>query len=911
MFTDWLLRLRALFRRSTVEHDIDDELRFHVEQHVAASMARGLDRAEAVRQAQLAFGGLDQIKEEYRDALGVRVVDELWRDLRLAVRSLAAAPIVSIVAGLSLALGIGANTAIFSIVNTLILRALPGVAEPARLVTLASGNTGFGLSNSSDPRWSYGFWKAIEARADAFDGAFAWSAARFNLSTNGEAQPVDGLYASSGFFKTLGVPAIAGRTFTSDDDAPGGGAVAVISYGFWQRRFAGSAQAIGSPLTIDRVPFTIVGVAAPGFIGTEVGRSFDVAVSLGAESLVRGSQTFLKPPYDTFNYWLLVALRLKPGQSVDAATAALRAVQPQIREAARPQLPQVRPFEFLNEPFTVSSIGTGVSPLRRAYQRPLLAILLIVGLVLFVACANIANLQAAKATARRHELSVRRALGATPWQLVRQLLVENLLLASAGALAGLLIAAWGSRLLVAQLSTQSSAIALELPLDWRVLAFTMTVTVTCAIVFGIAPAFLAARVAPIDAIKAQGRGIMDRNRAGLSGSLVVLQVALSLVLVVFAQLFVGTFQRLASTPLGFDRHRVLVTRVETAQAPIAPADRGPFFHRLVAAVSAVPGVEHAAASQWTPIDLSNYFAFVRVPGAPPEPAGDRISAKYNFVTPGWFAAYGIPLRAGRDFDDHDVKGARPVLVVNDTFARRFLPDGALEHTVNLTLGQREEFALGAKTIVGVVGDSIYMSLRQPPPPTMYMAMAQWDFPIPLSAGINISIRAAAGPPSALAPQVTAALTGIEKNLTVRSRSLDVQVDDSYRQERIVAMLSGSFAALALLLAGLGLYGVTAYAVVRRRTEIGIRIALGAVPASVIRLVVARVVTLVGVGAIAGIVVSLWLSRFVAALLYGLGPRDPIALVEAVVLLAAVAVVAASVPAKRAAGIDPAAVLRES
>jgi predicted permease len=910
MLTDWMLRLRALFKRTTVEQEIDDELRFHFDHQVDSYVARGLERAEAVRRARLEFGGLDQVKEEYRDALGVRLIDSFSRDVRLALRSLRSTPIVTTVAILSLALGIGANTAIFSLIDSLVLRTLPGVVQPEQLVTMSSGSPG-----PAGPRWSYAFWKEIEKRSQVFDGALAWSARRFDLSAGGEIQSVEGVFATGSFFETLGVRAAIGRTFTPADDVLGGtndGPVAVIGYNLWQSRFGASPQVVGMPLTIDRVPFTIVGVAPAGFFGTEVGRSIDIAVPLSAEPLLQGSASNVKAPFDTFNSWLVVALRLKPEQSLEAATTILRDMQPGIREGAKPQIPQVREFEFIKEPFTLSPISTGISELRRSYQRPLVAILFVVALVLLVACANIANLQLARARMRRHELSVRRALGAAPWQLTRQLLIESLLLAAVGAGFALVIASWGSRTLVTQISTQASSITLELPLDWRVLGFTMALTTATVLVFGIAPAFQAAGVAPIEAIKVQGRGLVGEHRTRFAGALVVLQVGLSLVLVVFAGLFVSSFQRLTSRSLGFDTERVHLIRIDAAQASSKPTDRGALYHRLVDAVASIPGVASAAASDKTPLDRGNAPAFVRVAGAPPEVVSERISAKLSYITPGWFAAYEIPLRAGRDFGARDRNGGMPVLIVNDAFVRKFFPAGnALGSTVTLTLGAREEYSMGPRTVVGVVGDTIYSSLREAPQAIAYLPLAQYDLPVPLYAFINIAVRSAAGSPANRAAGVNAALAAVDRNLTARLSTLDVQVNDSLRQERILALLTASFAALALLLAGLGLYGVTAYAVARRRTEIGIRMALGAVQTTVVRLVVSRVARLVGIGVVAGVVASLWLSRFVASLLYGLEPGDPTTLLVAVVVLGAVGITAALLPAMRASRIDPAAVLRES
>src|SRR3954447_6769923 len=712
-------------------------------------------------------------------------------------------------------------------------------------------------------------------------------------------------------FDTLGVPAMLGRTFTEADDARGGGPdgpVAVISYSFWQRRFGGAADVLGKSLTLDKTPYTVVGVTSPDFFGPDVGRAFDVAVPIGTEPLFRGRESWLD---QRSTWWLTVMTRMKPGQSVDAATAAIRGVQPQIRDATMP--PDWRPADaekYLREKFTLVPAGGGNSLLGRRYQRPLLTLLVVVGLVLLIASANIANLLLARATARRHELSVRIALGASRWRLARQLLAESLVLASSGAVAGMLIAMWASRLLVRQLSTPgASQVVLDLSPDWRVLLFTIGVAAATALLFGTVPALRASRVAAMEALKEHGRGASSDSRAGLASGLVVAQVALSLVLVVAAGLFMRTFSSLATARLGFDRDRVLLVNINAQRTGVAPADRVATFERIRQRVRGVPGVASAAVSLVTPVSGSVWDNRIDVSGGVDLPERERQS-NFNAITPGWMTTFGTPIVSGRDIAERDRQGAAPVILVNQAFAKRFLDSAnALGHTVTIGAGVN---AQAPREIVGVVADAVYRALREPVPPTIYAPLAQFDDSRrPAPAAMSISVRSAHGSPALLAHSVSAAITGVNPDLALTIRPLADQIDASLTQERIVAMLAGFFGALALLLAALGLYGVTSYAVSRRRTEIGIRMALGAAPGGVVRLVLSRVTLLVGIGVAVGAGVSVWASKFVATLLYGLEPRDPLTLVGAAVVLTTVGALAGWLPAYRASRIDPAEVLRDS
>jgi putative ABC transport system permease protein len=837
------------------------------------------------------FGVAERLRSRPRPQKeGSRMTSVLTIDWRDAWRSVCATPLVTALAVLSLALGIGANTALFSILNSLLIKTLP-VSEPERLVLLDGDS------------WSNPIWEEIRGRQDQVaDGGFAWSSERFDLASSGETDPVDGIYASGRMFDILGVSAVRGRTFTAADDARGGGpegGVAVISYGFWQRRFAGADDAIGRRLSIDRTPFTIIGVAPRSFFGPEVGRSADVIIPLGSEALVRGKESSLD---GRSNWWLNVMLRLKPNQTAAQATEQLRAVQGQIRAATMP--PQYRTEDqpnYLKEGFLLLPAGGGRSSLRSRYEDPLKAMMFAVGLVLLIACANIANLLMARATARRHELGIRLALGASRPRLARQLLAESLMLAFAGAALGLAFAQWGSRTLVAQLSTVTNSVYLDLTFDWRVLGFTIAAAIATAVLFGVAPALAVTRVAPNEALKEQGRGIMGDRRVGVRQALVVLQVALSLMLVVTASLFARTLVSLTSRDSGFDRDPVLITAVTVQRAP---GERVALYERLREAAAAVPGASGAAASFTTPLGRAGWNTRIVVP--PDSTLGRRERMSWlNAVSPEWFRTYGIRLSAGRDFNRTDRAGAPRVAVVNQAFARRFLQPGP-------PVGQRvsEEGPSGkgeTYEVVGIVEDAVYRSLRAAMEPTLYMPLDQWDRP---GTGIAIGIRSGGGAPLGLTRSVAAALGRVDPAAALTFYSLADQVKASLTQERILAALSSFFGGLALLLASLGLYGITSYSVNQRRTEIGIRMALGATAGGVVRMILTRVGGLVAIGIVIGTAASLWATKFVATLLYGFKPWDPLPFAAATLILTVVAAAAGWLPARRASRINPTILLRE-
>jgi predicted permease len=837
----------------------------------------------------------------------LRLIEELSRDVRLAVRALGTTPAATTVALLSLAVTIGANTAIFSILNGLLLRSLP-IEDPASLVHVTDSV----LRETGETRirsWSYPVWKEISERPDLFARVGAWSFARFDAGSGIETQFIDGIWVSGGFLETLGVPAFLGRTLSQSDDRPGGGAdglVAVISYGYWQRQFGGTADVVGRVVRLNRVPFTIVGVTPPSFFGLEVGRTFDVILPVGAEALVRGRDSALESSATNF---LSILARLKRGQSPDAAAAALRGVQREIREATIGPWSKDVLDRYLTSPFTAVPAARGDSNLRAAFERPLLVVAGLVALVLLIGCVNIANFLLARTFARRHDLQIRLALGASRARLIRELFTESLVLSIGGAALGVVVAAWGSKFLVRQLSTPVNVVFLDTSIDGVVLMFTGAVTVLATLFFGLVPALRGGRLSAGDALKEQGRSTIGSAQGRAAATLVVVQVTASVVLIVAAGAFIRSLMSITSRPLGFDADSVLIAVIDPERAGIAASERPQLYERLREAVLRLPGVADAAISSRTPLAGGGFTPPVEIGGrgAPQLVPADQ-DVFGNLISPGLFRTLGTPIVAGRDIAEDDRRGARRVAVVNETFARRYYT-GSSAIGATITVWPNSPRTISAQ-IVGVVADAVYGSPRDVVPPMWFLAMAQFEVEGYSFMPARLSVRGVGGSPALLTKSVAGAALAVNPNFTLTFRPLADQTRASVTRERLMAQLGGAFGTMALLVAGLGLYGVMSQTVSRRRTEIGIRMALGAAPSRVIGWVLAHVAIHVAVGVAAGMMLSLWAWRFIDRLVFGLPPGDPTTLAAASLMLLAVGTFAAWAPARRAVRIDPASVLRQ-
>lgn len=820
------------------------------------------------------------------------MTDEVLQDIRFALRALRFSPGFSAVAILSLGLGIGANTAIFSLINAVIVKTLP-VSHPEQLVEL-SLRTEDGLAFTNP------IWEQVRDRQDVFSGAFAYSPIRLNLAVGGEARNANASWVSGDFFRTLGVNPLLGRTIASADDKRGCPVIGVLSYDFWQREYGGAADVFDRRLTLDSHPVRIAGVTQPGFTGIQVGEAVDVYLPLCAEGTLLRENSALDKRGKS---WLWVFARLKPGTSEPQALARMNTLAPEIfANSLPPNSPPGARQNHLSHGFKLLPGGTGFSNIRHDYEAALYALMAAVGLVLLIACANIANLLSSRAAARRKEIAIRMATGASRARLIRQLLTESVLLSSLGAILGVLFAQWASRMLVQFLSTSDSNVFLDLSIDVRVLVFTSAVAIATGILFGVAPAWQGTQVDPHSVMKANARGVVG-SRAGFGPGkiLAVLQVALSLVLLAGAGLMLETFAKLATVDTGFDKKPVLLIRVDPRHANVPPARRLALYQELQRRLAAVAGVRSVGFADITPVSGSFSSQVVHVDGHRTKSPQDS-AVWINSISPGFFASMDTPFIAGRDFDEHDTLQAPLVAVVNESMASR-LSGGARD-----ALGKTFRQADGSGSliqIVGVVKDSKYRSLRAEGEAIAYYPLSQ----VPPMRWANFVVRAS-GPAAALIPTVKAAADDVNHGLTLQFRTLSVQVDESLGRERLLATLSGFFGVLALALAVIGLYGVMSYNVARRRNEIGIRMALGAAQSRVLGMVLGEVGLVLLAGLALGLAATFSSTRLLAGFLYGLEPNDPRTMVTAVVVLSVAALVAGLVPARRAAQVDPITALRD-
>ena len=877
--------LRALLHKRDSEQDMDDELRAYLDAAVERKMLSGMTAADAQRAARVEMGSMERVKEEIRGAGWEAAVEAVWADLRYSVRTLSKAPIFTAVVVLTLALGIGANTAIFSLFDAILLKSLP-VHNPEELVQVSTDLTVF-----PNP-----LWEQLRDRQDVFSGLFAWQGASFNLSRGGMVQYADGLTVSGDFFRTLGLKPTAGRLLSTDDDRRGCPARAVLSHAFWQGHYGGAGSAIGSTISLSGHPFEVIGVAPAGFFGLNAGAKFDVSIPVCAAAVFfDGPKSRLD---DRQGWWLSVVGRMKPGIGMAQLKARLAALSPQIYGAVVPQeFDSKHQEKFRKSVLRAKPRAAGLGQ----FQQPLRILMAVVGLVLLIACANIASLSMARAAARGREMAMRQALGASRVRLMRQLIIESLLLSFAGALLGLLFARWGDAVLLRSLSTVQFTIFLDLSPDWRVLAFTAAVAAFTALLFGVAPAFRGTREPLTTAIKESSTS--DRRHSRLRLWIVASQVALSLVLVVTAGLLLGTFRNLVTLDTGFDRNHVLLVNVDLASANVPKDQYHSTFDRIESILRAQPGVISAAQSIITPLGSTVRNAILHS-DAPHAPTGADAIAWGNFVSPEYFETLRTPLLAGRNLARSDTAAAPPVAVIDQSLARRLFPGLDAVGRAFRVEGEGGKLEPPIE-VVGVVKDAKYHSLREHTFPTMFGSI--WQFPdVPVD---TFEIRSAL-PQAAMAAEIQKAIAGVNPAIPLEIHTLDAQVADSMTSERLLAALSAFFGGLALLLATIGLYGTLSYLVTQRRIEFGIRMALGATPQAILGLVMRDVVALLLGGIVAGIGLSLAVTRLVGAMLFGVGARDPGTMAMGGVLMAAVSLAAGALAARRATKVDPMVALRQ-
>jgi predicted permease len=827
-------------------------------------------------------------------------------DLRFGLRQLRLNPTFTAVAVASLALGIGANTAIFQLIDAIRLRTIP-VKDPQSLAYLDfmkdSKRSGWWSTRSAT--FTSKLWESVRTHQQAFSDVIAWSAKSFNLAQEGKARYAEGLFVSGNFFQVLGIPPVVGRVFNAQDDRPGCGvAGAVIGYSFWQSEFGGDPAITSRSVRLDGNLFPIVGVTAPGFFGVEIGHRFDAAVPLCSDPLFwePGKDGRGRIPVATA-WWLSIMGRLKPGWTIERANAQMRAVSGPIMTEALPSA--YRPDDarkFLLNKLTVTSGATGVSQLRKQYEAPLWILLATTGLVLLIACANLANLLLARASVREREIAVRQALGASRGRLIRQLLSESLLLALLGAALGTALAAVFSRGLIAFLTTPENHMFVGMGIDWRVLGFTGGIAVLTCVLFGLAPALRATRIAPASVMRASGRGLTaGQEKFSLRRMLVVAQVAMSLVLLAGALLFVRSLQKLLSVDAGFRPEGIVAVKVDYRSAHYPKERIIEVRRQMLEKLRESTGATAGAQISMTPVSGSGWDQNVWADGA----GGPRVDALFNSAGPGYFQTMGTPFVAGRDFDDHDTLSAPKVAIVNEAFAKKIFGGG---NPVGRIFRRQEsaEKPDSVFQVVGLVRNTKYFELREDFRPIAFVPQSQDENP---GADGTFVLRTNK-PLGQFYRSAEQAIGEIHSGLGVDFTVLTTQLRESLTRDRLMAALAGVFGLLAATLAVVGLYGVIAYMVTRRQNEIGVRIALGATRGSVIGLVLREAILLLVFGLAVGTGLALWAGKAIASLVYGMTPRDPVTLASAVALLAMVALLASYAPAWRASRLQPMDALRD-
>jgi predicted permease len=896
-----LARLAGVFAGERRERELEEELASHLRMEIEEQIRGGESPAAARRQALLRSGGIEHAKEAVRAQRGVPYIDNLRQDVRYAWRTIRRSPGFAAIVVLSLALGIGANTAVFSLTDAVFFRTLP-VAEPGELVLFEWIGTPPDLSydgsmrSSGQPGELVGtsfpmpFFERVRSAGSVLAAVFAFAPAeQLNVVDGGRADIARGQLVTGGYYRTLGVGALRGRTIVAADDRPGAQAVCVLSYGFWQRRFGGDASVVGKQITINGVSTTIVGITSPEFAGTlDVGQTAEITLPMSLLEPIRAgrSSDLVDPGY----WWVQIMGRRGADVTTARAEAGLDAIFRAImlpEAGTRPDTLDAARIRRLH----LASGSRGPNDERRDYRLPLTLLTIVAGLVLLIACANAANLLLTRAAARQREITMRLALGASRRRLIKQLLVESLVLVFVAEALGLLLAFWGKDLL---LILRPDTAGLRLALDGRALAVATVLSAATALLFGLAPALRATRIDVAGSLKASSIGIRGGSRALIGRGLIVAQIAMSVVLLVGAALFVRTLHNLRAVDVGFDQDRLLLFRVDPRLSRYEPARVPDLYRELERRLGAIPGVRGVTYTRHPQLTGGLRSSTITVVG---RAVNDKGAVPINLVGPTFFETMRLPIIAGRAFDARDDERGPRVAIVNQTFARSRFPGES-------PIGRRLGYSGTEAEIVGVAADAKYHSVRQGAEPTLYVSYLQYD-----RGQASFALRTD-GDPLALLPAVRASVRGIDPTLSIfEVQTQRAAVDATLGEERLLATMATAFGALALVLACIGVYGVLSYATTRRTGEIGLRIALGASGRSILWLVTRRTAALVALGVGIGLVAGVQGARLFARLLYGLTPADPLSILAAVGVITLVALGAAFVPANRARRVSPLVALR--